>query len=176
MRRAVALGLALSGCGGGLPPCDDSEFVAFASDFDGWAGWRRIALDGPDPRLGAGPRVVYVNALPPAGARTFPRCTMILKTTERGDDPARWFAVGMAKRGGDYNAAGALGWEWFDIDLTGDGDPMIDWRGPVPPEGRGYECVLGEDDGAAAEAIGDCNTCHAAAAGNDYVISVPLGG
>jgi hypothetical protein len=81
--------------------------------------------------------------------------------------------VGMAKRGGDYNAEGALGWEWFDLDLTESGGVAVDWRGPVPPEGRGYECALGEDD-AGSEGVGDCNTCHGAAEANDFVLSPVL--
>ncbi len=79
----------------------------------------------------------------------------------------------MAKRGGDYNADGAVGWEWFDLDLARSGEPLVDWRGPEPPAGRGYECALGEDD-AGAEGVGDCNICHLSAASNDFVLSPVL--
>ncbi len=166
--------LALAGCAGGLPPCEGPEFVAFASDFADFQRWHRTELDDADPRLGGGPRVVYVNALPPRGATAFPQCTMFVKTTERGDDPSKWFMVGMAKRGGGYNADGATGWEWFDLDANADGVPAIDWRGPTPPEGRGYDCARGEDEGTEVENVGDCNTCHAAAADNDFVLSTQL--
>ena len=82
--------------------------------------------------------------------------------------------VGMAKRGGGYNADGAAGWEWFDLDPSPTTTrPLIDWRGPTPPEGRGYECALGEGE-AGAERIGDCTTCHRAAASNDFVLTPGL--
>ena len=142
-------------------------------DFAGYERWRRFELDPPDPRLGAGRRFVYINTMPPRGVTTFPQCTMIVKGGEDGPDPLAWLMVGMAKRGGDYNPDGANGWEWFDLDLSATGAPLIDWRGPVPPEGRGYECALGEDE-PGAEGVGDCNTCHRAADDNDHVLSGPL--
>jgi hypothetical protein len=175
---ALVFGLAVALAGGGacrghLPPCEGDEFVAMASDFEDFERWPRFELDPPDPRLGEGARSVYVNALPPRGSTAFPQCTMIVKVGESSPDPTTWLMVGMAKRGGGYNADGAVGWEWFDLDLSEDGVPLVDWRGPVPPEGRGYECALGEDD-AGAEGVGDCNTCHAGARDNDFVLSPPL--
>ncbi|MCB9676832.1 MAG: hypothetical protein H6737_17085 [Alphaproteobacteria bacterium] len=172
MRVAPLAALVVLGCQG-LPPCEGDEFIAFQADFERYESWRRFEIDPPDPRLGEGRRVVYINAVPPKGSTSFPQCTMIVKQGQSGDDPTAWLMVGMAKRGGTYNADGAAGWEWFDLDLSEDGVPLIDWRGPTPPEGRGYECALGEDE-PGAEGVGDCNTCHAAGVANDFVLSGPL--
>lgn len=149
MRQRAALALlACVACDAGLPPCEGDEFIAMQSDFEDYERWRRLELDPADPRLGEGPRSVYINALPPRDATSFPQCTMIVKVGESGPDPTGWLMVGMAKRGGGYNADGAEGWEWFDLDLSPSGVPLIDWRGPSPPEGRGYECALGEEEAA----------------------------
>ena len=156
-----------------LRPCDDDEFVAMQSDFEGYERWRRFDIEPPDPRLGDGARSVYINALPSRDSSSFAQCTMIVKVGETGSDPTAWLMVAMAKRGGAYNADGAIGWEWFDLDLSASGVPLIDWRGPTPPEGRGYECALGEDE-VGAEGVGDCNTCHAAAEDNDFVLDSAL--
>jgi hypothetical protein len=171
-RRFVALTGLVLGCEAG-PPCEVDEFVAMQSDFEGFERWRRFELEEPDPRLGGGARWVYINHLPPRGASAFPTCTMIVKVGESDPDPMRWLMVAMAKRGGDYNHEGSVGWEWFDLDLTASGVPAIDWRGPVPPEGRGYECALGEDE-PGAEGVGDCNACHGWELDNDHVLSPPL--
>lgn len=162
--------LAWLGCGEEVP-CDGVEYVAMARDFESYRHWKRYVLQEPDLRLGTGARTVYIDPPPPRDATVFPLCTRIVKVGEEGDDPTEWLMVAMAKRGGDYNADGAVGWEWFDLDLTDRGVPAIEWRGPVPPEGRGYECALGEDDGGVE--IGDCNTCHAASA-NDAVLTAEL--
>lgn len=173
MRRRYAL--AVIGCLGcdELPPCEGDEFVAMQADFADYERWRRFEIEPPDPRLGEGARTVYINAMPPRGSTSFPQCTMIVKVGESGPAPTGWLMVGMAKRGGDYNADGAVDWEWFDLDLSASGAPLIDWRGPVPPEGRGYECALGEDE-VGAEGVGDCNTCHRSGDSNDYVLSPDL--
>jgi hypothetical protein len=65
----------------------------------------------------------------------------------------------MAKRGGDYNARGAQGWEWFELKAQLDGSWTIAWRGITPPEGCGYSGIAG----------GGCNICHTGAIANDYV-------
>lgn len=172
MRRALLTAAAL-GCGPGLPPCDAPEFVAMASDFEDYERWHEVQLEAPDPRLGTGARTVWINALPEVGATEFPQCTMLVKVGQTGADPTGWLMVAMAKRGGGFNAGGATGWEWFDLDLAASGEPAIDWRGPEPPAGRGYECALGEDE-AGDVGIGDCTTCHAAAADNDFVLTPDL--
>ena len=122
MRRDPAVGVALAlaasaGCDS-RPTCGPGEFVAMQSDFEGYERWRRFELDPPDPRLGSGARAVYVSAMPPRGSTSFPRCTILLKVGENGPEPTGWLMVGMVKRGGGYNAEGAAGWEWFDLDLS----------------------------------------------------------
>lgn len=154
------------------PACDGDTFVAMQEDFASFERWHRFEVDPPDPRLGTGARTVYASALPEDGGG-FPLCARLVKVGENGPDPSGWLMVGMAKRGGGYNADGAVGWEWFDLDLSADGVPLIDWRGPVPPEGRGYACALGEDE-LGVEGLGDCNFCHAGAADRDYVLTPAL--
>lgn len=167
----VAPWLAVLGCA--EPPCEVEEYVAMQEDFAAFETWPRFDVDAPDPRLGGAARSVYISRLPPPGATSFPVCTKIVKVGREGDDPTQWLMVAMAKRGGGYNADGAVGWEWFDIDVLADGTPVIDWRGPAPPAGQGYECALGEDE-AGAEGVGDCNTCHGVAAANDFVLDAAL--
>ena len=80
----------------------------------------------------------------------------------------------MAKRGADYNTEGAFGWEWFELVLADDGTPVILWRGAEPPVGEQYGQLPGMSTDTATTVTGDCNTCHGAAASNDYVHSIPL--
>ena len=68
----------------------------------------------------------------------------------------------MVKRGGNYNADGIPGWEWFDLGLDEEARPVIEWRGEHPPDGECYGCAPGTDPAEAAE-LGDCNNCHAGA-------------
>lgn len=150
------------------------EYVAMQSDFADYASWTRFDIEAETSSPGEGPRTVYISELPAASSASFPVGTRIVKVAETDPDPAAWLMVAMAKRGGNYNADGAVGWEWFDIDPSSTGTPLIEWRGPVPPEGSGYECALGDSDTGQDAAIGDCNTCHAAAWQNDYVMSDPL--
>ena len=95
--------------------------------------------------------------------------TIIVKHSDGTGDPdnqgPRTFA--MVKRGGDYNLAGAMDWEWFELLQANPEDAtspwQISWRGLGPPLGSGY-------GGGGSE----CNTCHSAASGNDYVQAEPL--
>ncbi len=158
----------------GAPEPGD-EFVAFQSDFADFQQWNSYYLG--DGALGdstlVGPRTAYMNIEPQSGSAQFPVGTMIVKTAEVADSPVDWVVIGMAKRGAGYNADGAVGWEWFDLECTDSGSVVIDWRGLGPPEGQGYECALGSDTGD-DPLLGDCSTCHAAASSNDYVLSEPL--
>ena len=60
---------------------------------------------------------------------------------------------------GDYNTAGAKGWEWWSLQDLGNCSVSRLWRGPVAP---GVETYAGTP-------AGDCNGCHAQVADNDYV-------
>lgn len=167
------IGWVLLGACHRLPPCEGGEYVAMQADFADYTRWVEVALEHPDPRLGEGPRSVYLNARPPRGAAAFPQCTILVKQDRSDPDPAGWWTLGMAKRGGGVNAGGAAGWEWFGLEADAEGGLSILWRGSEPPDGHGYGSLGGADsDGGTA--LGDCNTCHAAAAANDFVLTAEL--
>jgi hypothetical protein len=105
---------------------------------------------------------VYVNHPPSAGDTAFRIGTVIVKVLEHDEDgDERIFA--MAKRGKGFNAAGAVDWEWFELQRGSGGAPIIAWRGLGPPEGSAYH-----------ETGTSCNDCHAAASSNDFVLSPHL--
>lgn len=181
MRNLLLLGLlATAGCGGGdttgdtqTPPvADDTPFIALQRDFQSFSTWEhfRVTGDGSGtPHFGLN-RDIYLNKRPPKGATQFPIGTVIVKHTDGVGDPdnggPRTFA--MVKRGGDYNKAGAINWEWFELVQSNPDDPanstwLISWRGLGAPAGGAY----GSTDGG-------CNGCHAQASPNDYVQAEPL--
>ncbi|MBX7194690.1 MAG: hypothetical protein K1X94_21725 [Sandaracinaceae bacterium] len=159
----------------GLAGCAPEGFVASEADLATYAGWTRFDRgDQPvGPEHPAGGSVVYVSRLPVHGATAFAEGTMIVRITAGASpDPTTWEVHAMAKRGGDYNAAGARGWEFFDLELEPSADgsyrPHIEWRGESPPEGNGYEAP----DGGGVEL--SCNHCHGAAVQNDSVLGPEL--
>jgi hypothetical protein len=145
----------------GLSGCEGPPFIALGRDFDGFEQWESFPL-GWAPGLGVshppGDRTVYLSRRPPKGSRSFPIGTRIVKTVAGNE---RIFA--MAKRGGDYNADGAVGWEWFGLAHTPNG-LAIEWRGLGPPSSESY----------AGDAHAGCNSCHIGSAANDYVHPVDL--
>jgi hypothetical protein len=168
---AVMLG-AVAGCGGASaadPMSTDMscEFRAYSPDFVNFRAWDAFHL--PDAlELGvvhlAGPKTDYLNERPPPGSTEFPKGTIIVKEVEVGAIPDRQ-VFALVKRGCNYDAAGAPGWEWFELtnDATGN-EPTIRWRGFGPPLGMD---IYGGDPNA-------CIDCHAGAKSNDYVQSPPL--
>jgi hypothetical protein len=156
---AVAL---LVGCGKGAEvPDDGSVFLAVASDFSGFESWTSSSYTSTTPTGSthvSGTRTVYINQAPPAGATEFPIGTLIVKVTEAD---GKIFA--RAKRGGNFNSAGARNWEWFELQ-EGTSGLSIRWHGFGPPAGEMY----------GGDAKGGCNGCHAAATANDYVLSPAL--
>jgi hypothetical protein len=64
------------------------------------------------------------------------------------------------KRGGDFNAAGAKNWEYFELQ---ENPVKYIWRGLGPPLGDTYG---GDPNG--------CNNCHEQCAANDYICSPKL--
>ena len=160
---ACALGAA---CGGGPsappPSMPNGEFVAFGSDFQDFVDWPSIALTFPSvagsPHA-AGARTVFINHEPPPDATAFPVGTILVKRTEADGQ-----LLARVKRGGNYNASGAVGWEWFELVLSTDGKVAIKWRGFGPPLGEAY----GGDPTAG------CNGCHKLAIDNDYVLTPGL--
>jgi hypothetical protein len=138
--------------------------IAVAADFEGYEQWSSFELGASDAGSSSDGgvhdfgfrRKVYVNALPPPGQRPFPVGTLIVK-----EEP--FDTLVMAKRGGSYNAKGAVGWEWMELKRASTGDVAIKWRGLGPP--------LGEEYKASGTT---CNDCHAARPENDSVLSAPL--
>lgn len=144
---------------GGSDPCAGPEFVALLSDLAPFQKWTSFYVPEAQAMFNeiGGPRTIYINQLPPKGANAFPVGTMIVKVIDNGM-PGGQQIFAMAKRGACFNAEGAIGWEWFGLDMT-DGVLSIQWRGVDPPPSAGYGPK------------GACNTCHAAllVETNDYV-------
>ncbi len=158
--------VALAGCSGaGEEPAREQKdvFVAFAADFRGFHSWPAYDVTEDADLVGIhdGSTVMeYINALPPAGATSFPVGTVIVKEATGGTQAHEMFA--MVKRGGGYNS-GAPGWEWFELENTGTDDVIIVWRGVGPPSGETY----------GGDPNGGCNKCHVDC-GNDAVCAKAL--
>jgi hypothetical protein len=158
-----------------LDPAQSSSpaatFIALERDFQGFLGWRRlpvgdaVIVDGH----AAGPRVAYISSAPAGGS--YPTGTMIVKTVETGDQTT-WTIHARAKRGGGFNAHGALGWEWFELHTFTSGLTSILWRGDKPPADHGYESLPGLGQASITEA--SCNSCHRGAVDGDSILAAPL--
>jgi len=145
-------------------------FIALVRDFEGFQEWESFAVPSPAAGPHAGSDVVvFINDRPKKDVETFPPGTVIVKAVQDGA-PQAWNLHAMVKRGADFNAAGALGWEFFDLRLSNEEVPVIIWRGPKPPLGHGYELANPEDLNPDDT---DCNTCHTSAH-NDAVLSTDL--
>jgi hypothetical protein len=146
-------------------------FIALQRDFRDFRDWMEFPLRTAVMHAGrSGSVVAYLNELPRADADEFPVGTIIVKTVEMG--PAtEWTVHAMVKRGGGFNAQGALGWEYFDLAINDEDIPVIMWRGEKPPSDHGYENLLGGSSDPALEV--ECNSCHV---GNDAdaILSEPL--
>jgi hypothetical protein len=159
--------LALIACGGGGTGAPDgggsNTFLAFDSTFASFRTWTSFHSDGPVddgtfPADVLGPRTQYINMLPPPGSHEFPIGTVIVEARENGS--GKIFAG--VKRGGGFNATGAINWEWFELV---ENPVSIFWRGFGPPLGDTY----------GGDAMGGCNACHTkCGATNDYVCSAQL--
>ena len=139
-------------------------FVAFGSDFDGFRTWESFepvsAAPGNDHV--SGPRRIYINKLPGAGASAFSVGTIIVKESGDGDLASR-HVFAMVKRGAAFNAGGAVGWEWFELANVDEQRVAVTWRGLGPENGDVY----------GGDATGGCNRCHDAAHTSDYVFAPP---
>jgi len=175
----VLLMLAAEGACGGLPadqapgpdPSTIGCYVAYSAPFTGFRAWPSNHIEaGADLGNGthpAGPRTEYLaplvspeggtdDASSSANPNEFPQGTIITMETETGD-PSTHHVFAMVKRGCNFNADGAKGWEWFELSPgdIGQGKENILWRGATPPPDKMYA---------------DCNSCHATAcAANDAV-------
>lgn len=170
--------LALLACLDHTPiPGEADTFVAMQADFSGYTTWDAVPVDAAPVDVASddsghpeGERTVYVNAPPTVDAVTFPVGTVIVKTIGGGAD-----IHAMAKRGAGFNTDGAVGWEWFELVLATDGEPVIKWRGAEPPAGETYGSLPGEPVDSGDTVTGDCNSCHGAVSDNDFVHAVDLG-
>ncbi len=165
--RLLAIIAVASGCSSPAPTDALDTFLAFNSTFADFRTWTSFHSDGPAddgtyPPDVLGPRTQYINKLPPAGSTLFPTGTVIVEARESGT----MHILAAVKRGGGFNASGALNWEWFELNE----DPTTKavtylWRGVGPPAGD----IYGGDPN------GGCNACHAACGkSNDYVCSAKL--
>lgn len=160
---AVLASLAI-GCGA---PSSDG-FVASEADFASFRSWTSFdrGVD-PVPPSHLGHDVIYIDRVPPAGATEFPIGTLIVRADESDPDESAWEIHAMVKRGGDFNAEGARGWEFFGLIIDASGRARIEWRGEGPADGDGYSAP----DGGA---VLSCNQCHGSASYNDSVLSPVL--
>jgi len=159
----------ITACGGSQGPSDSGgpTFVAYASTFQPFRMWTSFQDPGPPddgtyPASVLGPRTQYINTTPPHGSTAFPTGTVIVEVRM---DTGKIFSG--VKRGGGYNAAGAINWEWFELqEASGPGSTVsIVWRGVGPPPGDTY----------GSDPSNTCSSCHAmCGAGNDYVCSPKL--
>jgi hypothetical protein len=160
----VVAAAALAACGGTSGAADASEtFLAFSTTFAPFRSWTALHSDGPAddgtfPPDVLGPRTQYINLVPPHGATEFPLGTVIVEARENGSQKI----FGAVKRGGGFNATGAVNWEWFELT---DQPVTIAWRGFGPPAGEMY----------GGDPNGGCNSCHqSCGATNDYICSPKL--
>jgi hypothetical protein len=163
---AVLLLAVAGGCSSGSAAPTCTPFQADTGDFDGYHAWPlTTSYTGPaiagSPHT-SGPRQVYLNQAPPHGATEFPMGTIIVKDIGAGP-PTADSTFAMVKDGCGFNAGGAVGWEWYELQNNADGSLTILWHGSEVPPGQSYS--------------GDptqCNDCHAQATNNDSVNSWPM--
>ena len=148
--------------------CGERElvtFIAFERDFQGfreWDGGSFEELPARGQTHFAGQQRYFIRG-PKRKGRDFPVGTIIVKHAELDARPeGQLFA--MAKRGGGYNTAGAVGWEWFELVEREEGGVAIKWRGLSAPSGESY----------GSDPHGTCNNCHREAKANDFVKSPAL--
>ncbi|UJR79364.1 hypothetical protein [Sandaracinus amylolyticus] len=159
----LAIACSIAAC---AAPEPGAEFVARDEDFERFLEWPSFELppgsltmaheDGATRRL-------YFTHVPESASAPFPVGTILVKTAELGE-PSTWEIHAMVKRGGDFNATGARGWEFFDLAIDASGGVVVVWRGESPPPGAGYP---GSSDGA-------CNSCHTLVPDRDYVFDRSL--
>lgn len=161
--RVGLASLALLGAGCSEPA--PATFIAFERNFQGfreWAGGSFEELPARGQTHFAGDQRYFISG-PKRTGPEFPVGTVIVKQARLDARPeGQLFA--MVKRGGRYNAAGAAGWEWFELSERADHTVAIKWRGVSAPSGENY----------GADPHGTCNECHREAKANDFVKSPAL--
>lgn len=166
--------LLLAACAGtdgsedGAVPSDvldagSSQFIAQASSFQGFRSWRALDVASTSTGHGLdGGRTIWSNQAPPVDSAAYPNGSILVKATTVGA-PQEWVIHAMVKRGGNYNAAGAAGWEWFELGLDAQERTVIIWRGITGDRYGGHDAGM---------ALG-CNDCHAHG-GRDGVMTQQL--
>ncbi len=164
----AAAALASCGSSDAAPSADtagatSATYLAFGDAFQGFRSWESFKVPADSAAATgvhtSGPRTEYLKSRPAKGSTSFPVGTIIVKQFDDERSDGQIFA--MVKRGGDYNAAGASGWEWFELQNASDGTTAILWRGVGPPSGEKY----------GGDPSGGCNSCHGTARDNDFVRS-----
>lgn len=169
----MRLGLA---CGAltGLAACLDNKleadetpvgvkkvFIAQTRDFAPYQDWMVFKHDVSTEHGGlVGTTTTYVSELPDTTTHTFPIGAILIKTIKTASSDSLTIHA-MTKRGSGFNADGALGWEYFELQLTSKGTPIILWRGEAPPSGEMYQALLGASNTDQPTTEGKCNDCHA---------------
>ncbi len=165
LASAAALAALMFACAP-TPPTPPADFIAGDSNLVNVASsWTRIAgpyigTAGPDGSfLGAAHRVgdttvtrtVYsrnnfVSISKDASSGRYPVGTMLVKLFRRRTDSTVIGGSMMVKRGGDFAAANATGWEWINLNASG------------------QVATRFRSDSAAAACVG----CHRTRMSNDY--------
>lgn len=169
---ALALGLGLGGIGGCAGAADSGgadrgcapePFIAFTRDFEDLRAWPQVALSGPANAAHASGGALYASVLGlDADGGLCAGSALVREQPANAAGPASLH--GMVKRGGGFNAEGAVGWEWFGFGESADGEPVVLWRGDEAPSEVGYNNGV--------ELIeADCNGCHQAGAAFDFLMS-----
>jgi hypothetical protein len=160
MLRALVL-FSVAGCAmeEAAPPVTE-PFIVLDRDLAGFRGWMVFDLDVsplvPHDTLAA-PRRIYSNVVPPPPTEPFPVGAILVKTVEEATY-AEWSVHAMVKRGGGFNAQGAVGWEFFDVHMTDDAVPVISWRGiGDTTDPCGYHDMM------------SCNACHGVIPSSDHI-------
>jgi len=153
-KMAMVLGaMALVGCGGPSGPV----FIALTSDFADYASWEKVVLgDGVLEGHPTGMRLGYRN-MKPNSQGIYPVGSILLKVITVSPSEIEFFA--MAKRGGGFNSAGALDWEFLTLKLGSTNAPVVFTRGdnPVDPDSA-VPNSHGYGDPSATGVT--CNRCH----------------
>jgi len=140
-----------------------SVFIAQTRDFAKYEDWMQFEHDVTTEHGGlSGTTTTYVSELPDATTHQFAPGAILVKTLKMSNSDSVTIHA-MAKRGTGYNLDGALGWEYFELQLNSKRVPYILWRGAEPPSGEEYQALLGANnisDQPMTE--GRCNDCHAA--------------
>lgn len=178
---ALLVVAASSSCGGKAatkPPPVVQQFLVQDSDIADFTSWysQPFVIDPiADIFYPPGSRFGFINHVAAPGATSYPIGTIIIKAIENSKDPTTWQLFGMSKRGGDYNAAGAVGWDFF-LPRFENGVPHIYSSGLTPTvDGNPDMGAVNEGSYFAGGQIA-CDVCHGSKdyAPYDHIIDHPF--